>query len=897
MRASKRTVPGWVSALSALFLLVPSMTRAQTTFRTPVPSATSFCGGATGSVSVRLNGPNLPVACFFVVELSNASGSFASGTQIIGTTAPQTFTTTTDADDDNEPVPISIAIPFSAATASGYRVRVHAQNPSTLAYVLTSGSNSNNITLTNPTVAAPGDRTFCPGSASVNFTSGGGATSITWSNSNTAIGLASSGTGNLSFTASNSSQSQRQATITIRARTSSCTGPASTFLIRVNPRPAMSGLANQQVCHNTGVTLPVFSSTIAGSTFAWSNNQGGIGLPASGSGNLPFFTPVNPTGSASVATVSVTPSLSLNGTTCAGTAGSFTITVNPARSASVSFPSNPYCASGSVTPAFSGTPGGTWSSATPQLVVNNTSGVVNLSNAPAGTHTISYALSAAGGCPALVASAQLTVRTESVWTGAVSSSWHDNRNWCGALPNASVDALVPQTSIQPVVSSQGAVRNLTIAQGASVQVSTGDLNVLGNISGDGVLTGTAAGKLTLSGIADQELPGITVGQLVVGGSGLLRLRGPVVIAGQVTLAGNGRSIELGEYNLEAGSILGGGANGFIVLNGNGKLSVRNVGAEQRFPVGIRAGSYSPLTIRNGGNRSWSVGLKGMIVPAAVNPERAIQRVWNITPSSVSPEGVTLVFQYNEADSQILGSAFDTQGRVVVNHHNGTVWEQIGGPLQPEGQPGGSRTVTIDGVNDFSPFAISNAGSPLPVRLLSFSGRRQGRGYQLEWTTGSEWNNLGFHVERSSDGRAFQQVGFVRTLAPGGNSSTLLSYQFSDPQAAGNEAFYRLAQKDVDGSIRYSRILRFSDATGVSMTLSPNPVDAATWMRISVNVSESAELVIVDGIGRILRRNRQLLRSGLNSFSLDTEALQPGHYLVRLIGADGSIRATAAFVKR
>jgi gliding motility-associated-like protein len=63
-----------------------------------------------------------------------------------------------------------------------------------------------------------------------------GGVSFTWSNSNTAIGLAASGTGNVpSFTATNLGSTPITGTITVTPKLNSCTGSAKTYTITVKP--------------------------------------------------------------------------------------------------------------------------------------------------------------------------------------------------------------------------------------------------------------------------------------------------------------------------------------------------------------------------------------------------------------------------------------------------------------------------------------------------------------------------------------------------------------------------------------------------------------------------------------------------------------------------------------
>ncbi len=95
--------------------------------------------------------------------------------------------------------------------------------------------------------------------------------------------------------------------------------------ITINRPPVMNSIANETACNNATVTLPAFQSSTAGTTYNWTSSNSSVGLPASGTGDLPSFTAVNAGNTPASATITVTPDL--NG--CAGSPVSFTLTVNP----------------------------------------------------------------------------------------------------------------------------------------------------------------------------------------------------------------------------------------------------------------------------------------------------------------------------------------------------------------------------------------------------------------------------------------------------------------------------------------------------------------------------------------------------------------------------------------
>jgi len=164
----------------------------------------------------------------------------------------------------------------------------------------------------------------------------GGITTYEWTNDTPAIGLAASGTGNISsFAAVNAGTSPLVATLTVTPLYTylglPCYGPAETFTITVNPTAQVDDPADQVVCNNENTAPVIFTTNRSGgtTTFTWTNDTPGIGLAASGIGDIPSFAAVNPGSAPVTATITVTPRFTYDGHICDGPAETFTITVNP----------------------------------------------------------------------------------------------------------------------------------------------------------------------------------------------------------------------------------------------------------------------------------------------------------------------------------------------------------------------------------------------------------------------------------------------------------------------------------------------------------------------------------------------------------------------------------------
>jgi uncharacterized protein YjdB len=196
--------------------------------------------------------------------------------------------------------------------------------------------------LVNPTaqVNQPSDQVVCNGSfvTAVNFgtTNTGGTTSYSWTNDTPSIGLAASGSGNISpFATINNGNSPIVATITVTPTFTnggvSCTGATKTFTITVNPKANVTKPTNIDVCNGNTVATITFGSSNSGGTktYTWTNTTTSIGLGASGTGNIPSFTALNTGTSPIIATINVTPTYDNGGIKCNGQSETFVITVNP----------------------------------------------------------------------------------------------------------------------------------------------------------------------------------------------------------------------------------------------------------------------------------------------------------------------------------------------------------------------------------------------------------------------------------------------------------------------------------------------------------------------------------------------------------------------------------------
>ena len=110
-----------------------------------------------------------------------------------------------------------------------------------------------------------------------------------------------------------------------------CSGESIEFTITVNPTPNVEQVANQVLCAGEPTDHIIFTGNTPGTIYRWTNSATGMGLAATGTGNILSFTTTNTTNDPIVATITVTPEF-MEGNpedACVGEPMTFTITVNP----------------------------------------------------------------------------------------------------------------------------------------------------------------------------------------------------------------------------------------------------------------------------------------------------------------------------------------------------------------------------------------------------------------------------------------------------------------------------------------------------------------------------------------------------------------------------------------
>jgi hypothetical protein len=330
------------------------------------------------------------------------------------------------------------------------------------------------------------------------------------------------------------------------------------------------------------------------------------------------------------------------------------------------------------------------------------------------------------------------------------------------------------------------------------------------------------------------------------------------------------------------------------------------------PLAANAGNLG-ATISSSANLGSVTLRRGHISQTGTGLSTSIQRYYLITPQNNTGLNATLRLKYFDAE---LNGQSENVAVIYQSDDNGADWIN----LSQSNRNTNANYVERSGVNSLVLHTLANDTISGPVGGLVFDAKRKKpTEVELTWSTAVETNMLGFEVQRKLDNEAdFTPTTFVNSKAPGGNSSTTLSYLQIDSNSYSGISYYRLKIVDTANNISYSDIksvtgkskrvgnnvvtFNGSDTTSVAtaskavmsapsesakkITVGPNPNNGNFWFTVG-GIEKEATAIIYTADGKALRQLRvvNLQRqqvSGLTSgiYILKVDGLQPFRIIVQ-----------------
>ncbi len=246
----------------------------------------------------------------------------------------------------------------------------------------------------------------------------------------------------------------------------------------------------------------------------------------------------------------------------------------------------------------------------------------------------------------------------------------------------------------------------------------------------------------------------------------------------------------------------------------------------------------------------------------------IDRWWDIQKSAAVTADLTFTYRGSENTTTVA-----PVGTFAAQHWNGTSWDAPVG--SGTGVTSGTGVVTVTGATTFSPWVLTSSLAPLPIELLSFTGKNNGNVNELHWITATETNNDYFTLEHSNDAINFTPIA---TTDGAGNSNKIIQYENNDRNPY-NLTFYRLKQTDFDGKETYSEVISVDKQFTELVEIYPNP--AADIISISLGETLSSFFIEIYDLAGKKIISQQLETISRNA-TFDVSSLQEGFYMINIL---------------
>ncbi|CAG5069991.1 hypothetical protein DYBT9623_02731 [Dyadobacter sp. CECT 9623] len=263
-----------------------------------------------------------------------------------------------------------------------------------------------------------------------------------------------------------------------------------------------------------------------------------------------------------------------------------------------------------------------------------------------------------------------------------------------------------------------------------------------------------------------------------------------------------------------------------------------------------------LTTHDYGCTSVEVDRAGVDKTAWVGGYNITNKTFKVTPTNNDPSGNYEITLYYKASELVTfnGNKIKSMGKSEGSVAEATLTNSTSAAVSLT-MINSDFAYTASFKGGFSGFGLTDApaGGALPVTLSKFEGNNTDEGNVLFWETSSEVNNDYFIIERSTDGKGFNEISKVEGI---GSSRITNKYSFTDRSFTKELNYYRLKQVDKDNTFAYSRIIAIKSSEINGVKFFPNPVQTTLSLEIPED-TEVCHLTVVNSAGQIVIDDKEV----------------------------------------
>lgn len=339
------------------------------------------------------------------------------------------------------------------------------------------------------------------------------------------------------------------------------------------------------------------------------------------------------------------------------------------------------------------------------------------------------------------------------------------------------------------------------------------------------------------------------------------------VANNIIFNGAGKKIVLGNYDLQYSNATNANSDNYLAADGTGtaKKNISN-GGNSVFHVGNQ--NYTPVTIYNhpGAADLFRVNISNGVLKEGTSGDEVLQgrvnSTWHIYKTNPNAgSGVSMDFSWNANSTAGLFTS-------PMLYHYGEKWERL--------QTNITSTLTSLRINNyqgtFSPFAIMDITSTLPISWGNVSVTKTGKNALIKWNTLSEEKSAYYLVQHSSNNTQWNNIA---KLDAAGNSQDEQRYQFLHESPSAGLNYYRLILVDVDGKQEFSKVVSANfHIDKAPFTLFPNP---ATFGTVQVSIAEAGTMLVYNSAGVQVK----IIALQAGTTTVDISALPTGVYQIKI----------------
>jgi hypothetical protein len=372
--------------------------------------------------------------------------------------------------------------------------------------------------------------------------------------------------------------------------------------------------------------------------------------------------------------------------------------------------------------------------------------------------------------------------------------------------------------------------------------------------------------------SENQIGDISINAFSLSGNMGFLTSGDLIVGGNVSMGNNDVALSSAIANIHLGT-----PEHYFLTNGTGKL-FREIpeGMEMLFPVGNAYYNPAVLTNRTGVTDALGVRVmdamyvEGLSGDSVTGPH--VQVTWDIDKGLANTgAGIDFQLSWDVEQEQGVIPAY------TLLHHDGMMWNLAEGSSELNEENGIKTLVHTGYTGTFSPFAIGDINTVLPVTLTSFEANCKGENVVLTWTTAAEFNNDFFMVYGSTDA-----INWTALERIAGNGTSNVAQRYQTEVAGSAYPYFRLLQQDYDGTKEWLPIVRVDCDQARKISANPNPFDSRIiFSGLDANASYSL---------KVYRENGQLLANydQVHSEEISTIQWQTGIYLLVLQSDRGEV---------